>query len=296
MVVNGCIVLLAFQTHCGEDCYRGNVHTQFWNVNNMVKSIIRNVFVKYKYPIVIFEEDYDTFQKNKIKNSYSNVVFKKVDFSPKSFPNYLNIDKVRLQVETSHRNKNISAPSMRGTFHGFGYRMMCRFYAYFILKRLEEYDWYMRVDAGDSRFTGKFKFDIFEFMEKNSYKYGYHAVSTAAPNKRLDKTLLQFKLFNNVSVDKKLEKPFFKNGIYNGKYYYNNFEILHIPSFLNPVYKKLFYMVDKSGAFMIGNTYKKNLGDADFRSVAIPFILKSNQVVKLNIPYKHPAPWNEIYL
>jgi len=42
--------------------------------------------------------------------------------------------------------------------------------------------------------------------------------------------------------------------------------------------------------------YKQNLGDADFRSVAIPYILKAHEVKKVSIPYKHPVSWEAPYV
>lgn len=294
------IVMLAFQTHCGEDCQRGNKHTQDWNLWHMVRAINNFFFepLNVAYPIVIFHEDYNETQRRVVSaQTNSSVTFWPVDLSPNAIPESLKplFNRVAEDVRPSHRDGNLSAPSMRGTFHGFGYRMMCRFFAGLIMwhAALANFDWYMRLDAGDSRLTGPLHFDPFVFMEEKRYKYGYHSISRARPSSRLDAVLRNLSKLE-LKPNQQLLAPFLdKKGHYNGRYYYNNFEIVHLPTFRSARYARLFEEVDRSGAFMLGDSPKGNLGDADFRSVAIAFILKPHEVHRLvSFPYRHPAPWN----
>ena len=65
------VVLLAFPTHCGEDCRRNNLHTQDHNVAGMVGQLDRFWFKPFKtqYPIHIFHEDYNETQQEAVQKT-----------------------------------------------------------------------------------------------------------------------------------------------------------------------------------------------------------------------------------
>lgn len=299
--LKGAIVILAFPTHCGIDCLRGNLRTQDWNVWNMVGALDRFLLQMYPCPIVVFHEDYDDEQKEKIAKAASvPVVFPRVDFSPKNLPSYLNLSLIEPDVRASHRDGNLSLPSMPGTFHGFGYRQMCRFFANLIFWQpvMLKFDWYMRVDGGDSRITHPWRFDPFADMLRRGARYAYHRIEHAARNHRFDTALAKFRrAYPDVEMNNKLAKPFLdKHGLYNSRYYYNNFEVVYLPAFRTPVQSNLFEMVDREYAFFLGDTHRNGLGDADFRSLAIAFLLKPKEVHQYaKLPYRHPVAWNAGY-
>ena len=117
------IVILAFQTHCGDDCRRGNQHTQDWNVAHMVRSLDHQLLVPkgLGHSVVIFEEDYNATQRRTVRAQTDNpVIFEDVDFSPRALPVFLRgmLDRISADVRPTHRNGNLSSPSMRGTWHG----------------------------------------------------------------------------------------------------------------------------------------------------------------------------------
>jgi len=296
------IVMLAFPTHCGEDCRRGNRHTQDWNVAKMVDSLERFWFAPFQthYPLTIFHEDYNETQQANVKRwTRSPITFSKVDFSPKSLPVYLHdqFSAMMTAVKPAHRNGNLWLPSMRGTYHGFGYRMMCRFFGGGVMHHpaLAEYTWYMRVDAGDSRLTGPFTSDPFVMMIRGRFKYGYQRIETAARNSRFDRVIANWSA--TLPHTKKLLEPFLDSKRrYNGRYYYNNFELVHLPTFRSPRHQQLFNATDRSGAFMLGDTPRGNLGDADFRSVSVAFLMAETEVHRFtHLPYTHPVPWDAPY-
>ena len=69
-----------------------------------------------------------------------------------------------------------------GSF-GIGYRHMIRFFAFQIWDIMDSlgYDWFFRMDD-DSFIHSKIDYNLFEFMEKNGYEYGYR-VMIKEPNR-----------------------------------------------------------------------------------------------------------------
>lgn len=296
------IVILAFPTHCGVDCQRGNKHTQDYNVAKTVDSLQRFWLSPFAvhYPLTIFHEDYNETQTREVARwTRSAVFFAKIDLSPHALPKYLRkyFKAIMAAVKPAHRNGNMWLPSMRGSYHGFGYRMMCRFFAGLIMHHaaLVEYTWYMRVDAGDSRLTGPFTSDPFVAMMQNKFRYGYQRIAIAARNARFDRVIANWT--GSLPHTKKLLEPFLdRHRKYNGHYYYNNFEVVHLPTFRSPRHQWLFNMTDRAGAFMLGDTPQTNLGDADFRSVSVAFLMAHKEVHRFShLPYAHPVPWDALY-
>ena len=302
----GAVTILAFQANCGEDCTRGNKHDQSWNVANMAAALDEYFFSRHgAYPLVIHHEDLTDEQRQRInvQTRSSAVVWQRVNFNfEAALPQYYDSAAVIADVNSSHRGGNLSSPSMRGTFHGFGYRTMCRFYSALVMfsPLLLQVDWYLRVDGGDSRINRAWPQDVFAYLQAKQYAYAYEGIAKAAENPRLDMALRRYEQAHpKVKVDAALRKPFVDaHGRYNGRYYYNNLEVVRLHAFRSRAHWSLFMAVEHSGAFMHGATHKQNLGDADFRSMALPYVLEARQVFKMPesmIPYQHPAPWDQPY-
>jgi len=302
----GAVTILAFQATCGEDCTRGNKHDQSWNIANMAAALDEHFFSHHgAYPLVVHHEDLTDAQQQRISDQVrsSAVVWQRVNFSvDAALPKYYDYAAVFRDVNLSHRGGNLSSPSMRGTFHGFGYRTMCRFYAALVMfsPLLLQVDWYLRVDGGDSRITSAWPKDVFAHLQARHYAYAYETISKAASSSRLDGALRSFNQANpHLKVDAALRLPFVNSrGEYNGRYYYNNLEVVRLHVFRTRLHWRLFMAVEHSGAFMHGPTYKQNLGDADYRSMALPYLLNASQVFQMParmIPYSHPVPWDLPY-
>lgn len=69
-----------------------------------------------------------------------------------------------------------------------------------------------------------------------------------------------------------------------------------MPTFQSALHWELFMMTDRLSAFMIGPTKQNGLGDADFRSMTVPFIMKKENVISFSdVGYAHPVAWDEQY-
>ena len=72
-------------------------------------------------------------------------------------------------------------------------------------------------------------------------------------------------------------------GQWDGTFYYNNLELLHLPFFRAPAYRALFDALDASGGF-----FAKRWGDGPVRTLALGMLARADQVVKLEgLPYWH---------
>ena len=299
--IRACIFILAFPVNCGIDCVRSNKHEQSWNVMHMLASMEKYFFLRYRYPVVIYHEDYTNEQKQRVANATQSEVFwLKISLAqPSSLPRYYDLAAVRNVTQASHRFGDLRLPSMRGAYHGFGYRMMCRFFGGLIFHSplVREFEYYWRVDGGDSRLEGEVNYDLFAQMKHHDWRYGYRGIASSSPSPRLDATFAQLRAKLGLHPDPRLLRPFVRtSGAYNGQYYYNNFEVVHVPTFASKLHWQLFSAVDHSGAFMFGQQKKQSLGDADYRSVAVAYMLNASQVHDFSsVPYLHPVPWDKPY-
>tara|TARA_X000001036_G_scaffold428332_1_gene457980 strand:+ start:941 stop:1750 length:810 start_codon:yes stop_codon:yes gene_type:complete len=255
--------------------------------------------LKVRYPIAIFHEDYNSSDRRRAKEQIAApVAFHRVDFSPNALPSFYNISRIRSDVAASHRNGDLTQPSRRGTYHGFGYRMMCRFYAgqIFNTAALRRADYMLRLDAGDARLTGVFPYDPIRLMRRRRLMYAYLSIAQSYRSSRLDRALAAYRREYNPNIDHTLGRQFFDaSGSYNGRYYYNNFEIVALAAFRGKQHERLFDAVERSGAFMTGDTPKQSLGDADFRSAVMPYMLTADKVMRMRLPYVHPVDWDASY-
>jgi hypothetical protein len=256
---------------------------------------------KFRYPVVIYHEDYDEDQKRRVQSATDSPIFWfKVQFGPASLPAYYDLQTVVDEVGANHEGGDIGLPHSRGKFHGFGYRTMCRFYGGLVFNSplVREFDYYWRVDGGDSRIHWQDPYDVFKSMQTVGYKYGYRGQSMAGPSPKLDESVVAFRTAHpDITPDAALLAPFVDSqGHYTGKYYYNNFEIVHIPTFQSQMHWELFSATDKRFAFILGPTPQNGLGDADFRSMAVPFLMQSEHVNNFqDVGYEHPVAWDQGY-
>jgi alpha 1,2-mannosyltransferase len=296
-----CVFILAMPTHCGDACVRGNKHDQSWNIMNMLGTMENQFMQKFRYPVVIYHEDYNDEQKKNLQSATKSKIFWfKIQFGPAALPDYYDMKAVMKEVGANHEGGDINKPHSRGKFHGFGYRTMCRFYGGLVFHSplVREFDYYWRVDGGDSRINWKNAYDLFDRMQSKGYLYGYRSIGSAGPSPKLDGALAAFRSTHpEVTPDASLLAPFVtSDGSYTGKYYYNNFEIAHIPTFQQPMHWELFMGVDKTFAFILGPTKQNGLGDADFRSMTVAYIMKKDKVHDFeDVGYQHPVAWDAKY-
>jgi len=207
---------------------------------------------------------------------------------------------------------------------------MCRFFAGIIFHApvMREFDFYLRIDGGDSRLTSLAPTDLFAMFQQRQLAYGYLAVQADRGwiDVGLGSLVSAFAALPGVNFDEQLVAPFVAGGgaqlplLYNGSYYYNNFEMVDMRPFRARRLWSFFRFVDRSHAFLCGGglgpgpheevssrhsragapppwrcRFSHNaIGDADFRSLAVALILQPKNVHRLSTKeagYYHPLPW-----
>lgn len=204
---------------------------------------------KYQYPIIIFNEDYNSTLKEHFKNDISVQ------------PQFI---KVKLRIPDWIDKNEI--PEYFDDKWNIGYRHMCRFLSYYAYTYLEDYEYYWRLDT-DSFIRASIEFDPFEIMKKEQAIHGY--VGTFKESPKVIKELLP-------TVDKHFGYKIF----WDRECYQMNFDISKTSYWLNDPYKSYFDYLDKSGGI-----YKYRWGDIPIRTIALNEF--GAKVKKLNIKYRH---------
>jgi hypothetical protein len=151
--MNPCIVYLA--QNSSKDIQYGRDSRTL--IQKSLDLLFKNYNDQFKHPVLIFHEgDFDQESQNEIRKGRSEILFHQVKFE---IPSFLT-------------NSNI--PDMWDGKFGIGHRHMIRFYAIQIFDLLKElgYDWFFRMDD-DSFIHSKIEYNLFEYLEKNNFVYGY---------------------------------------------------------------------------------------------------------------------------
>ncbi|GMH87599.1 hypothetical protein TL16_g10909 [Triparma laevis f. inornata] len=307
-----CAFMLAYPTWCGDACVRGNKHEQSWNVMHNMAALEHQMWkspnIDFHYPVVIYHEDYTDAQKRAVESASPNtkVFWFQIAFGAVALPEYISREDIDREIAPNHEPSaenpkgNIEVPHSRGKFHGFGYRCMCRFFGGLIFHSplVREFDYYWRLDGGDSRLRwAEPVYDLFKDLKTKNLLYGFPNIKKTNESPLFDQTLAKFE--PKAQGASKLMSRFFTNGKYNGYYYYNNFEVVHVPTFHSKHHWEIFATCDRSGAFFFGPDKQNGLGDADFRSGVLGYLEEmSPQKIHeySDIGYNHPISWNDDYL
>lgn len=221
---------------------------------------------RFNYPLIIFHEDFDERLIQDIKRSTnSRIEFKKVEFE---IPNFLNKDEVYTH-----------------TF-SIGYCHMCRFFSGIAFQHpyLKDYDYYWRLDT-DSFLLKKINYDVFDFMQRNSYVYGYITILKESPE--LVKNLWDAtkKYIKENKIKPSFLYKFIRKGNWDRRYYYTNFEIGNLNFFRSDEYMKYFNYLDR-----LGGIYKYRWGDTPIHTLAISMFVPEKQVHRFSdIAYRHQS-------
>ena len=214
--------------------------------------LFHNFLKYYPYKILVFhdaplsKEEIMKSYNSKFKTQYNNlnasILFKLLEFHPvvfwKEFPksfkdfNMPNLNSFILQRAYPDYNRMIA----------FWHRNI------FLQPRMQHVSYYLRLDT-DSYILSPIKYDIFNFMESRKLKYGYRAVLRESCCVQNFQRFLQLYISKlNISISQldtsihwllsesisPLETKA-KNGNVDDNtqmgMYYNNFELLHVPSF-----------------------------------------------------------------
>lgn len=130
--------------------------------------LYQNYNNQFHQPIIIFHEgDFSAEDQKAVAGGRKEISFLEVEFN---IPAFLDQSKVP-DIWVS------SAGKAYGEW-GLGHRHMCRFYTIQLFDILAElgFDWVCRFDD-DSVLHSKIDYDIFQFMERNQFEYGYRVDS-----------------------------------------------------------------------------------------------------------------------
>jgi len=219
----------------------------------------------YKYPVIIFNEDFTNTIMESIKNSTrSEIIFQKVTFK---IPEFLNKNEVSDYVYIDNSPYSVG--------FSIGYRHMCRFFAGKIYDCLilKDYKYYWRLDA-HSYVLKKINYDIFKYMEVNNILYGYIDSGKDITNTNslwiVTKKYLEDK---NIKYDK----------TWDGIAYGTNFEISSFEFWRSSEYKNYFDYIDRTGGI-----YKYRWGDHIIHYLAISIFVSEQKLHKFtDIAYQH---------
>ena len=217
----GCTTILVKPIHCGEHCAATDMGersagsdekepcTLITPLGRIMKQIVE-LWTKlgYKskeappYPFVILHEDLDSSDKDALQRMadanlhptvHCSIFYVKINMVLDVLPRYVDSKELREYFKRRHPEGNVSLPHRH--WQGFGYRVMCRLFGGLIFHAplLRHFQYYLRVDGGDSRLTAMW-FDPFKRMASNNAAYGYLDFAQAAPSIELDKLNKAFDL------------------------------------------------------------------------------------------------------
>jgi FkbM family methyltransferase len=237
-----------------------------------LKESLRLLYVnfnqRFNYPIIIFHEDFSDELIAEIRgDAKSSIGFERVEFS---IPDFLNENEI---------------PEYFGPYrHNIGYRHMCRFFSGLIYQYpvLKGYDWYWRLDT-DSLITDKVNYDLFSYMEKKGYVYGYRVIVPEAQEVVIGLWEAVKKYIQENNIRPEFLRKFLKNGEWNRNMYYTNFEISRFDFWRSDKYTRFFNYLDEAGGI-----YKQRWGDAPIHTFAVSMFLPERKTHCFHgISYKH---------
>jgi len=237
------------------------------NLRNSLKNLDLYFNNSFKYPVVIFHEDFTPALMKKIRAATaSKIKFFKVIFK---VPYFLNRNEI---------------PERSDSGHDIGYRHMCDFFSRLIYRHpaLEDYDWYWRLDT-DSFIREKINYDIFNFLDKNGYLYGFLTALKEPPEvvRGLWPAVKNYIQENKIAPCFLNEK--LKDGEWDREIYYTNFEISKLHFWRSPEYMKFVEYLHETGGI-----YKYRWGDAPIHTLAVSIFLQQAKVYQFkDIAYQH---------
>lgn len=224
----------------------------------------------FKYPVVIFHEDFTEKLIEAIrKSTHSNLSFERIQFK---IPSFLNREEIHRVVYVN----DYAFP--------IGYCHMCRFMSGIIFQHpaVKDYHYLWRLDT-DSFLLDKIDYDVFELMKKNDYIYGYICIlkDEADAVTGLWETTKKYIEENNI-VPMFLNR-FISNGDWDRSCYYTNFEISKIDFWRSDEALSFFNYLDKTGGI-----YKHRWGDAVIHLLTVSMFVPESNVHKFSdIAYQH---------
>jgi hypothetical protein len=245
-------------------------HNDIINIKKSLSLLDSNFNDQYKYPIIIFHENFsDISIVDILSSTKSSIHFEKIVFN---VPSFLLKDDVPEFVAVCN------------TKFGIGYRHMCRFFTGEIYKQVlfTDLDYYWRLDT-DSFILDKIDYDLFKFMSKNNYVYGYINIAKDFPVVVKDLWNITEKYIKENKIQPKFLHKFLKEGQWDNSGYNTNFEISKVDFWRSKQITDYYNYLDHSGGI-----YKYRWGDAPIHLLTVSIFAPEEQVHKFNnISYQH---------
>lgn len=271
------IVYLAQKRHSSYDT------NSLSKLKKSLKLLYKNFNSKYQYDVIIFHSgDFDN----------------KADIADLRFVDGQNRQEIHL-VELKGKFWQVPGFLMHTKEKDWedeqfstGYRNMCRWYAGLLFEFVDQlgYDYVMRFDE-DSYLLSPISYDIFEYMKRNRYQYGFRQDAIepccnldfrdATINKilSLHQDLPNFGFYNKIR-----ESSLAKSNIAKGFYgYYNNFFVTRVKFWTRPEVRKIFNFLDRTGTFYIDRE-----NDLFTQSFIVQLFMAKSEVKKfVDFSYQH---------
>ncbi|NVJ48095.1 MAG: hypothetical protein HWE07_13250 [Cytophagia bacterium] len=258
---------------------------------------------RFHQPIIIFHEgDFKEKDQDEVIKGRSEISFYEIEFK---VPDFLDRSLVP-DVWVS------SAGRAYGEW-GLGHRHMCRFYTIQLFDILSElgFDWVCRFDD-DSILHSPVSYDIFEYMERNNYEYGYRVDSqepyrltegfSDALHAYIKENHISPTFFNehlwNLSCGDRLKNVLYRlkairfplakdelkiEGAYNNWGYFNNFFISKLSFWRSEEVQQFLHHFDQLGASHI-----HRWNDLVMQSAAVQIFMPKDKVHKFqDWTYEH---------
>ncbi|OGW00599.1 MAG: hypothetical protein A2889_04190 [Nitrospinae bacterium RIFCSPLOWO2_01_FULL_39_10] len=236
------------------------------DLKESLRLLCENFNNRFKYPVIIFHEDFDEKLIQEIRcSANSHIQFEKVKFE---IPDFLNKD-----VVSAHP-------------FSIGYRHMCRFFSGIVFQHpsLMDYDYYWRLDT-DSFLLKNINYDVFGFMQRNNYIYGYITILKDPPEVVKNLWEATKKYIEENKIKPTFLNKFIRNGCWERYYYYTNFEIGNLNFFRSNEYMEYFNYLDR-----LGGIYEYRWGDTPIHTLAISMFVPENQVHRFrDVAYRHQS-------
>jgi alpha 1,2-mannosyltransferase len=144
----------------------------------------------------------------------------------------------------------------------------------------DDYKYYLRLDT-DSFILSRIPYDIFEWMESNSFDYGTIQQAIQIDNPKVVIGLWDFveKWIDNEKITTLIDV----SKIPNGTMFYTNFELGKLSFFKNEPYKKFYNAIKNSGGI-----YINRWGDAPIKYLGVKLFTEKIGYVS-DFIYQHGA-------
>lgn len=207
-------------------------------------------------------------------HSISILIFSEHKFSPSSIQEWSNTFRGFSGVKFVNT-------ADRGFQQGerYGYKYMCKFFAYDMYDYLQEYDYYMRVDT--DVYVQSIKYDVFDWVERNKVEYGYliRKLEAHGPTRQtLPLWVAKYQSRCDLRTASPMDRPL--TVCFN---FYNNWHIGSVHFFRRPDVQHFLSSVNASG-----NILAHRWGDSTIQAYAVRIFMHPSALRRIpNLEYVH---------